>query len=275
MKPIMNGSSEKILLATVHNLPQSLLIFGPDGVGLSTVAKYIAELCNIKPLIILPEKDEKIDIEKGVISVDIIRKLYEELRTKTLKDKIIIIDYAERMTVQSQNSFLKLLEEPGINIHFILVSHSILKLLPTILSRVEKLEIKPISLKQSEKLLDNLNITNKTKRSQISFIASGLPAEINRLSLNDEYFNKRILIVRDARELLRGSLYQKLLISQRYKDNRVDALTLLNDVLKIIRISISEKPNNETIKHIDSILNAYQQIEANGNIRLCLSRMIM
>lgn len=275
MKPVMNGSSEKILLATVHYLPQSLLIFGPDGVGLSTIAKYIAELCNIKPLIILPEKDEKINIEKGVISVDIIRKLYEDLRTKVFQDRIIIIDYAERMTIQSQNSFLKLLEEPGINIHFILVSHSTTKLLPTILSRMEKLEIKPISLKQSEKLLDNLNLINKTKRSQILFIANGLPAEITRLSTNDEYFNNRSLIIRDARDLLRGNLYQKLLITHKYKDNRVDTLILLNDVLKIIKISISEKPNYETIKYIDSILYAYQQIEANGNIRLCLSRMIM
>jgi DNA polymerase-3 subunit delta' len=80
------------------------------------------------PIIILPEKDEKIDIEKGVISVEIMRRLYDETRTKTEGERIIIIDYAERMTTQAQNAFLKLLEEPGDDVYFILVSNTTSKL---------------------------------------------------------------------------------------------------------------------------------------------------
>jgi DNA polymerase-3 subunit delta' len=256
-------------------LPQSLLLTGVSGVGLTTIGKYIAQLCEIKPTIILPEKDEKIDIDKGIINIDIMRRLNDEMRTKTNKKRIIMIDYAERMTHQAQNSFLKLLEEPNENIHFILISNTTTKLLPTILSRVEKLVIKPITKSQSEVLLDELNITEKTKRSQLLFIASGLPAELTRLASDDVYFTKRGATVRDARELLRGGTYQKLLIAHRYKDDRAAALILLMDAANILKLSISEHPKIDAVNRLNSILETYQSIEANGNIRICLARLVL
>ena len=271
----MHPASEKMLVAVTNNLPQSLLLTGEDGVGLSTISIYIAELRNLKPLIILPEKDEKVDIDKGVIGVDIMRRLYDKTRTKTTGERIIIIDYAERMTVQAQNAFLKLLEEPGEGLYFILVSHSVSKLLSTILSRTEALNIRPITTDQSERLLDLLSVTDKTKRSQLLFMAGGLPAELTRLNNDADYFEKRSSIVRDARELLRGSLYQKLLIAQKYKDDRGAVLLLLLDSAKILRKSIINSPQIDTIGYIDKILDACQRIEANGNIRLCLARMVI
>ena len=68
-------------------MPQSLLLSGKDGVGLSTIARYIAELSKAVPTVILPEKDEKIDLEKGVISVDIMRQLYNDTKTKNIEKK--------------------------------------------------------------------------------------------------------------------------------------------------------------------------------------------
>lgn len=275
MKPIINPASEITLLAVVNNLPQSLLLTGKDGVGLSTIGRYIADLRHIKPTVILPEKDEKIDIEKGVISVEIMRRLYDDTRTKTTSDRIIIIDYAERMTHQAQNAFLKLLEEPGDGIYFILVSHSASKLLPTIISRVENLDIKSTTAEQSKQLLDLLKINDEKKRSQLLFMAEGLPAEITRLSVDQDYFDKRSDIVRDAREILRGGLYQKLLIAQKYKDDRSAALTLLNDASNILRKSIMANPQAATISRIDLLLKTYQRIEANGNIRICLTQLVL
>jgi len=275
IKPIINQISEKTLLAIAKKMPQSLLLTGEPGVGLSTVSYYLAELRGVKPIIILPEKDDKIDIDKGIISVDIMRRLYDETRTKTAGERIIIIDYAERMTDQAQNAFLKLLEEPGKNVYFILVSHSISKLLPTILSRTEKLEIRPITKIQSEQLLDSFGEIDKTKRSQLLFMAEGLPAELTRLNNDNLYFEKQSTIVKDARQLIQGNLYQKLLIIHNYKDDRTATLTLLLDMANMLKRSIIANPQADAINRIEAILFAYQQIEANGNIRLVLARMVL
>lgn len=274
-KLILNAKSKLSLDSVISKLPQSLLLTGEVGVGLGTIAKYIAEQNSPDVTVVLPEYKEKVDLDKGTIGVEIIRRLYEQTRTKTLTKQIFIIDYAERMATRAQNAFLKLLEEPGENTYFILTTHTPQKLLPTITSRVSAVNFLPISLQQSNKLIDSLGNIDDKKRNQLLFMAQGLPAELIRLATDDEYFEKRGTIVRDAREMLRGRLYQKLLIAHKYKDSRTDALLLVQDIAKIIKRSIVDKPQASTISHIDSVINAYQRIEANGNIRLCLTRLVL
>lgn len=275
MRLTLNPISQKIIAATVADMPQSVLITGESGVGLSTAAKYISELLGVKPNIILPEKDEEIDLENGIISIDIIRKILDDTKTKLTGKRLIIIDYAERMTHQAQNAFLKLLEEPNDNIYFILISNSISKLLPTILSRVKKIDIKPITDEQSEELIKQLGVTDKTKQVQLMFMASGLPAEITRLVQNVDYFEDASNMIRDARELLQAKLYQKLLIVQKYKDNRQLALKIILYIAKILKHSIETNPQADAVKRVDIVLKTYERIEANGNIRLCLAQMMI
>ncbi len=270
----INPSTKKMIDLSTKNLTQSLLLFGDRGIGLTSIGRYIAEKMGVIPIVILPEKDEKVDIQKGIISVEIMRRLYDGTRTIQPKN-LIIIDYAERMTHQAQNAFLKLLEEPKPNIHFILLSHSISSLLPTVISRVQRINIKPISTDQSNKLLDKLGVTESKKRSQLLFIANGLPAELSRLANDKEYFTKRSTIVRDAREMLRNSAYQKIKIANDYKDDRESALRLLLDMANILKLSITDSSKSETIDKIKTILDAYQEIDSNCNVRICLTKVVI
>ena len=73
--------------------------------------------------------------EKSVITIDQIRSVLAKLNVKQTKDQFIIIRPADKMNEEAANAFLKNLEEPGSLIHFILITDSPSKLLPTILSR--------------------------------------------------------------------------------------------------------------------------------------------
>lgn len=275
-KPLINPDSEKSINSVIKNLPQSLMITGDIGIGLQTISLYIAHNRNTKPTVILPEKNDEINENDGIISVDIIRRLYQETSTKNLQERIFIIDYAERMTHQAQNAFLKLLEEPGNNIHFILLSHTTSNVLPTILSRVKHINLKPITDKQTNTLLKEFAVTDKVKLSQLLFIASGLPAELTRLAKDENYFKRRSQIIMDAKILVNGRLYQKLLVVQKYKDNRENALALTIDVANILKKSLSGAADQEKIiNYIEKALKTYDSILANGNIRLCLSNMVV
>jgi DNA polymerase-3 subunit delta' len=274
-KPLIHPASELTLSLLMSNMSQSLLLTGPVGVGLSTIARYIADELGDVSFTVLPEKDEKIDIEKGVISVASIRRLYDQTRSIQTGKLVIIIDYAERMGHPAQNAFLKLLEEPGNGFYFILATHTPSKLLPTITSRTQFFDTRSVTKQQSEVFLDDLGVNNAQKRTQLLFMADGLPAELTRLATDYAYFESRSAIVRDARDLLQSSTYNKLTIAQRYKDNREAALALLTDASSILRRSISAKPNDNLIAQIDSLLYAHQQIQANGNIRLCLARLVV
>lgn len=272
---VIHPASLSTLTLMLDNPPQSLLITGPAGVGLGTIASDIAHSISSEVITVLPEKDEKVDIDKGVISVDSVRKLYTQTRSIHTNNQVIVIDYAERMGHQAQNAFLKLLEEPLDNVYFILASHTPERLLPTIISRTQHVSLQPVTQPQSEQLLDTRGVDGVKKRSQLLFMATGLPAELTRLTSNDEYFDSRVQIMRDARELLQGTTYAKLRVAHGYKDNREGALLLLNDAANILRRSISEKPQESLIQQIDALLHAYKQIHANGNIRLCLARLVV
>lgn len=274
-KPFIHPASDLTLSLMLGDLPQSLLLTGLEGIGLATVAKYIAESLNVSALVVLPEKDEKVDLEKGTITVDVIRRLYAQTRTIETNKRIVIIDYAERMAIPAQNAFLKLLEEPGEGTHFILATHTPSKLLPTITSRTVSLELRSITTSQTEEFIDGLGITNGPKRTQLLYLAEGLPAELSRLAHDEVYFADAVKLVRDGRDLLQGSTYTKLRIAHIYKDNREGALKLLTTVANILRRSISDKPQASLIDQIDDVLLAHQQIKANGNIRLCLARFVL
>ena len=267
----INLQTQQHLDILIRDLPQSIVFTGPEGVGLSASVAYIADALHVTPVYVLPEKDEKTDLEKGTISVDIIRRLYGTTKTIETHKRLIVIDYAERMGIQAQNAFLKLLEEPGVNTHFILLTHSLSGLLPTIQSRVQITEIKPIDVSQSEQLLDELKVNDKTKRSQLLFIASGLPAYLTLYSTDDKAFEARAQLIRDARTYLQGTIYDRLKIATAFKDNRQQALTMLLDAMKLVQGSLKSGQNPDQVKKIGILLKTYERIDANGNVRLQLA----
>lgn len=273
MDLVLHPISDKNLKTVVKKLPQSLIIVSDPGYGLDDVSAYIANQRKAELILVLPEKDNKVDLDGGIINIDIIRRLNSQTRTKGNVERIIVINFAERMTHQAQNAFLKLLEEPGDGVYFILLSESTTNFLPTIMSRAEILDIKPLTDMQSEDLLEKNLITDNTKRLQLLFMANGLPKELIKLSNDELYFEKRSQIIRDARDFLTANLYHKLLIAQNYKDDRSSALQLLLDCTKILKRSINDNPKIENINQLDKILSVYDLIQANGNVRLCLAKL--
>lgn len=275
MSAIVHPESQRILTAVAHDEPHALLLTGPNGIGLATIAHEISAKSEAQVTTVLPEKNERIDLEKGTITVDSIRRLYDTTRTREPKGRIIIVDYAERMATAAQNVFLKLLEEPAEGTRFILLTHQPEALLPTITSRSRRVDLRPITAAQSATLLDVLGVEDTTKRAQLLFIAEGLPAELTRLAADTERFEARAAIVRDARSLVTGSAYDKLLIAKRYKDARADALTLLEDALKLLRRTVAQNSDAMSLRALTRYEQLHKRLSEQGNVRLQLSATVM
>jgi len=157
-----------------RRLPHTLLFIGPEGVGKCTTAKEFAKLllceqlvykndtvdsceecasCRMLNLAIHPDFEIVTPQTKdGHISIDQIREVERKAYQSPIKGhfKIYIIDGAESLKTEAQNSLLKILEEPPKNALFILVAKTETQLLPTILSRCTKLHflhLKPFDVK--------------------------------------------------------------------------------------------------------------------------------
>lgn len=104
--------------------------------------------------------DEKKDRRKTEVSVDEIRRIAPFMRKTPAIDggwRIVIVDDADTMNRNSQNSILKILEEPPEKSLLILVTHRPGALLPTIFSRSSLINFYPLD---NQLLIDFLSRVN-------------------------------------------------------------------------------------------------------------------
>lgn len=273
-EPLLHHSSRRFIMLLANNLPQSLLLGGPQGIGLLTTAKYLA---NSHLATILSPRDAKgnQDEYRGTITIDMIRGLYQQTRTRHTSKHVVVIDNADRMSRGGQSAFLKLLEEPGSSIHFILTSHDTQQLLPTIRSRVQHINLRPLSTLQSSEFLQTLEVNDPIKRTRLEFMASGLPAEMKRLVDNDAYFESRTSIMGDARDFLLSDTYQKLLIVHKYRTNRDNTLRLIDSAISILRHTIGSKPQPALIQQLNRLVLASEHIRVNYSVQLQLMQLVV
>ena len=272
-EPIFHPATAKVLANLTRNLPQSLLLSGPRGVGLTTAAHWLIGAHVIDQLIPHDSKGQPTD--NGTIGVEMIRRLYEQTRSQTSTKRSIIIKNADRMSSGASAAFLKLLEEPTPQTHFILTSHQPQLLLPTIRSRVQHTAIQPLSSTQTDQFIASLGVTDPTKKAQLTFIASGLPAELSRLVSDDTYFQTNAMTMSDARDFLQADPYKKLLIVQRYRQDRSHAVQLVDAALSILHRSLSTKPQHGIVQQIERLLEVRERLAANGNAMLQLTHFVI
>jgi len=161
--------------------PNSLILSGHKGIGKSLIAKNIAyclvdciklnELIDIKELtshnilfICKDNLEEKKQLKQLMYRDDISHiSSFFKTKNESHSKRVCIIDAIDDLSLDAINSLLKIIEEPNMNSHFILISHDNNKLLPTIKSR--SFQIKFNNFKKSEFLsilyeLDDLKVTD-------------------------------------------------------------------------------------------------------------------
>ena len=128
-------------MAELGKVPHALLFYGNDYTKAKSTALDFVKLLNpeikreIHPDLIIVEPQGK------EISIAQIRDLHSKLnfRAYSAPFKSVIINKAHLLNQEAQSAFLKLLEEPKGQTLFILITQYPEMLLPTILSRVERL----------------------------------------------------------------------------------------------------------------------------------------
>ena len=184
--------------------PNSLILSGQKGIGKSLIAKntafcligcikldeltFIKELTSHNILFICKDNLDEKKQSKQLMYRDDISHISSFFKTKneSHSKRVCIIDAIDDLSLDAINSLLKIIEEPNINNHFILISHDNKKLLPTIKSR--SFQIKFNNFKKSDFLsvLHEIDDLKTTDHSYLYELTRG-SLDISRSYINNDF----------------------------------------------------------------------------------------
>ena len=109
--------------------------------------------------------------------------------------KVVILTDAERMRTEAANAFLKLLEEPGPQTVFVLTTSRPDQLLPTIVSRCQRLRFDALPAEAVEQALVAREGLGAARAATLARMADGSYTRALDLAANDDLMEDRGLVV--------------------------------------------------------------------------------
>jgi len=298
-----NTVQQSILLhgAKNNSLPHSLLFSGQEGIGKKLCAINLAKtmLCasgnacgacpscvqidhGTHPDVIMIEPNDKGNIPIGSDEQEgSIRWLIGRISLASVHNqRVIIINDAHCMNIQSQNALLKTIEEPPAHTYIILISSERNQLLPTIRSRVAEYVFHPLGDSDLVSILEKSGI-DRQKFGSIIPVAGGSASYALTLA-DDTLFSQ----LKDAYSAIASFVCQPEIFSYELSPiiQNIGAYKTIDLLINIFRLHCSTKSavpwlysaldQTHAVEIIKILLELRRGIAHNINIRMALKGML-
>lgn len=209
------------------------------------------------------------------------------------KAKIYIIENIESATKEAMNTLLKMLEEPTSGIYAIFTTNNISRVLPTILSRCQVIDIKPDSKEVIYKALIKSNIPEEAAKI-LTYLSASEEEAKNLYDERFEYMQTEVINFIEDLYTKRMNLIINVQTNllKNYKE-RDDIKLFLNMLVLAMKDMFHVKHNqnlvfsahydffnslqideDKLIKQIEIILETIYTIESNANLLMLMDRMM-
>lgn len=181
------------------------LFAGPPGVGKLSAARAMAAALNCEayagdscgecaPCRAMAEGAQlnyiEVEPEKGLLKIDKIRELQKILSYRLERGRrVVVLNGAEHLVRGAANAFLKTLEEPTAGSTIILITPSPDSLLPTILSRTQRVNFRPLGVSEVVAELGDYDLSSEQKKA--AAMLSGGSITRARQALDQGVFARR------------------------------------------------------------------------------------
>ena len=266
----------------MSQIPNAWLFHGPVGVGKASLALNVGKvLSNIdfskkNHVTCISEKDlrnpktkvnvnnvfycrrrwdEKKKLFQKYISIEDIRELNRKFSLSSTDNsyKVCIVDTTEDLNISASNSLLKILEEPPKNTLFILVSNNQQSILPTILSRCQKIGFQRLNEKDLRNICASFAKENQFENSIDDSAVTSCDGSVRKLLnfLDENYikiFNRMKTLFLDLPNLNKRKVITLLSENKDYLYNNDPDKSAFGILLRLLS-SLAKK---EIILKIDS-----------------------
>lgn len=274
------------LTAFVTNPSHGLILTGPEGAGKKALAALVAALLLKTDKLSSYPYYSLIDPVDHTITIDEIRELQKLLTLKTpavehstIRRVITILD-AGRMRFEAQNAFLKNLEEPPVDTCIILTAEASGNVLETMYSRVQRIDILPVSESNAREYFTQHGIA-AAEITRNYALSQGQVGLLHSL-LSKEAEHPLQVWVDTAKQLLAKPAGERLLQTDELSKDKVGITLLLDAFGRIAHAALmgaSTSGSTVAIARWQQSLQAVQEAQSalihNANTKLLLDHLLL
>lgn len=278
---LLNSKTRSQLDRLVVQAPHAILLTGPLGIGKSSLAKLLAAQLLMVDYERLEHQPHFHVLRPATtaLTIEQVRELEHLLSLKVPGSaavrRVVLIDEAQKLTIEAQNALLKTLEEPPHDTVIILTSTSERALLPTVTSRLTSVRIQVPAQQEVRAYFEQTGAANEQLDRALA-ATGGLPGLMSALLLNEEHPIK--LAIDEARSLLRKTTHERLAEVDRLSKDRA----LLDGLLFILQQMASSQlkkpgiPQADRWSHIlQTVYAAEEALLANGQAKLVVTNLML
>lgn len=261
---IQNSITEKWINAYIANPTSTLLI---ESSGNYRQGILIAEFIHSKLIGNINNPIISMTTEKqGVVSVDDVRKLIKKLSLKSNKgrgiQRIVLIENADQLTKQAQNSLLKQTEELPNNTIIILVVLNKSEIISTLLSRCFLIPVLPITHDQAITYAQN-NKINESLAQKAFLLSEGNPGLFEDIiNENSEDFLK---LIDYSKDYLAKTIFEKQAEMKKISDKNFELDNFIGALRVICKSAMrnANQPNSKQLwkSRLAAVLEAQQLLK--------------
>jgi DNA polymerase-3 subunit delta' len=273
--PLTQQQLDDFISAPSH----ALLLSGPTGIGKQSVAyRLAAQLMDITEEKVVAHQYVRIIAagKEKSISIDKVRELERFLSRKVPGDgrRVVLIDDAHLLGIEAQNALLKTLEEPPLNTVLILTAAHEQALLPTILSRVQKLPILRPSSETVKAAFHTSGYSDVTVGRAYA-MSGGLPGLMTAI-LEGQDEHPLVQAAGIARQIAQGSTFERLAMVDSLSKDREHCVQILTVLQQMARLSMRSGSVADSWQRVlQGCHTAIGELLASGQPKLVLTNLML
>lgn len=217
------------------------------------------------------------------------------------RSRVVIIDPADGMTTGAQNAFLKTLEEPPPHVVLVMISAQPDKLLPTVLSRCQRIDFRLVPAEAIERALRERG-SDAEEAQTLARLAAGRPGWAFAMAAEPALLQKRREAIEQARSFATMRMAERMKLAEklaeRFREKRNDVFERMDawegwwrdvllaqsgaaesaanvDMRKELEADAQACPNAAVLAFVKALGETREDLRANVSARLVLEYLML